>query len=128
MCEVSYDGEESKVWRESYHCARHRHECSTCEGAIAPGEPYRLTFVVIGTGTYLGKQCGLCVITDGSYRDMHGGFRWTPCSLRAAIDECILEADFTWDDDGEDRIPGPDMAFWQREIDEMDARRAARAA
>lgn len=128
MCDVHYDGEEPSVWRESYHCARTRHVCTVCEDVIAPGDPYRLTFAVIGGSTYGGKACGLCVLTDGAYRDMHDGFRWTPDSLRPAIDECILGAEFTWDDAGEEQVPGPEMAFWQRELDEMDARRATRAA
>jgi hypothetical protein len=124
VCEVHYDGESATVWEDSYHKARKAHVCDCCGGAIDPGEVYRRTFCIFNKSITDGKACALCALAIETYREMHHGFQWTPDYMREALQECVLEADSTYNEETDEYDLGPEGLFWQRELDEMDARRA----
>lgn len=128
MCEWQGpdDGDAPSAFSEKWRRARVSHECFECGGKIAVGERYRfVSGVWEGRGDSF-KFCLQCTETLAAFAKEHDGERPYYGGLDEALGECVDEETTINDDDTETLSEAGQR--WQKALDEMRARRAARGA
>jgi hypothetical protein len=93
MCYIEL--EPCGVWLETERKARKAHQCSSCKGAILPGQPYTKHFSILEPGDrpVSEKICAPCVVARSEFGDAHESGDPTPSYFPAMLVECIQEGD-----------------------------------
>lgn len=126
MCQIVWDDEPAKFWADDRRRARKPHRCATCAAVIPPGADY-IRHTSKFDDIMSEALCLACdaLMTEFGKAEGHPP-RTTPGSLADYISACIDEdEDYTWDEETDERIDGPEAARWRAMLGEIMARRLA---